>query len=159
MVRNHRHEVTLGPDEAVSVSPEHDHTHAVTATPEQGRLGQYELGAARGLLTARVPILGQLRFLDRSGNPGEGMNVGYEWAYRRYIEGGTLAAAIWRFEGLRREDFGDTLPLEMSIRVFRTYKGDIEEGIRRGRLNWSSPRRGTRTATRPRRMAGCEVSS
>jgi hypothetical protein len=88
------------------------------------------------MLTARVPILGSLRFLDRAGNfldregnLPEGTNVGYEWTYRRYIEGGTAATAIWRFEGLRGEDFGDTLPLEMSIRVFRTYKGNIEEGL------------------------------
>src|SRR5690606_28523560 len=98
-------------------------------TPEQTRRGVYELGAVRGMLTARVPILGTLRFLDRAGNDGDGTNVGYEWDYRRYIEGGTAATAIWRFEGLRGEDFGETLPLEMTIRVFRTHKGNIEEGL------------------------------
>ena len=66
----------------------------------------------------------------RRGAPGRGINVGYENQYRMYIEGGTLAAAIWRFEGLRAEDFkNDYLPLEMTLRVFRTHKGIIEEGI------------------------------
>ncbi len=127
--RYHRHEVVRNPDDSLQVTPAHDHTHQVTSTPDENRRGVYELGAAQGMLSARVPILGTLRFLDSSGNPGEGTNVGYEWTYRRYIEGGTLATAIWRFEGLRSEDFSDTLPLEMSIRVFRTYKGNIEEGL------------------------------
>jgi hypothetical protein len=55
--------------------------------------------------------------------------VGAEWAYRQYIEGGTPAAAIWTFEGVDEEEFPDGLPLEMTIRVFRTYKGTITEGI------------------------------
>jgi ABC-type transport system involved in multi-copper enzyme maturation permease subunit len=129
ITRNHRHQVVRAPDGSLTVAPEHDHVHDVTSTPQQNRRGVYELGTARGQLIARVPILGTLRFLDRSGQPGAGTNVGYESTYRKYIEGGTLAVAIWRFEGLRSEDFGDTLPLEMSIRVFRTYKGIIEQGL------------------------------
>ena len=79
------------------MSPEHDHTHLVASTPDDNRAGCSSSEGGR-MLSARVPILGPLRFLDSAGNPGEGTNVGYEWAYRRYIEGGTLAAAIWRFE-------------------------------------------------------------
>jgi ABC-type transport system involved in multi-copper enzyme maturation permease subunit len=127
--RNHRHAVQVAPDGAVTVTPAFDHSHEIARRPDQTRRGLYELGAVRGMLTARVPILGSLRFLDAAGNPGEGTNVGYEWTYRRYVEGGTAATAIWRFEGLHGEDFGDTLPLAMSIRVFRSHKGVIEEGL------------------------------
>lgn len=125
LARRHRHDVILHPDGTLSTSPEKEHVHTITE-----RDGVYRVGKARGQLTARVPIRGKLRFLDDAGQPSEGTNVGYEWAYRRYIEGGTLAAAIWRFDGLEPDDFGDTIPLEMSIRVFRTYKGNIEKGLR-----------------------------
>jgi ABC-type transport system involved in multi-copper enzyme maturation permease subunit len=128
--RSHVHEVELDADGNLQVVPTRDHTHGITSTPDQNRRKLYVLGDTQGLLLARVPILGELRFLDRSGRPGEGINVGYEWAYRRYVEGGTFAAAIWRFRNLNAADFGDELPLEMSIRVFRTYKGNIEEGIK-----------------------------
>lgn len=128
--RRHVHQVEIDEQGNVRVDPIRDHTHRVTATPDDTRRNVYVLGDTQGLLLARVPILGELRFLDRSGRPGEGTNVGYEWAYRRYIEGGTFAAAIWRFRGLKPDNFGDSLPLEMSIRVFRTFKGNIEEGIK-----------------------------
>jgi len=36
---------------------------------------------------------------------------------------------IWTFSGVTEEEFPDGLPLEMIVRVFRTYKGDIEKGI------------------------------
>ena len=55
--------------------------------------------------------------------------MGSEWAYRQFIEGGTGAAAIWTFDGIGENSFPDGLPLEMTIRVFRTYKGTITEGI------------------------------
>jgi ABC-type transport system involved in multi-copper enzyme maturation permease subunit len=126
---HHRHEFTVRDDGRGVVKPERDHTHDVEIVNTGEEQRQYELGSARGLLLARVPVRGKLRFLDRTGRPGEGTNVGYEWKYRKYIEGGTLAAAIWRFEGLQAKDFPDGLPLEMTIRVFRSYKGEIEEGI------------------------------
>ena len=72
-----------------------------------------------------------LRFLDRDGRPStKGISVGSEWAYRQYIEGGSLAAAIWKFEGVTEREYADGLPLEMIVRVFRTYKGVIERGIK-----------------------------
>lgn len=84
----------------------------------------------RGDLEARVPIYGKLRFLDRQGNSSQaGINVGKEWTYRGYVEGNTLSAGIWSFSGLRSRDFPEALPLEMTLRVFRTYKGEIERGI------------------------------
>ncbi len=125
----HRHEVTVGPDGRVSVSNEHDHTHAIAETPESSRDGEYLLGKPEGFLEARVPVRGSLRFIDSSGAPGSGTNVGYENKYRKYIEGGSLAAAIWTFEDVRPEDFPEGLPIEMTLRVFRTFQGDIEQGL------------------------------
>ena len=122
--RNHRHEVTVRKDGKLSVVPMKDHTHGIVADD-----GNVRLTEQRGMLQARVPILGDLRFLDRSGNIGKGVNPGYEWQYRKYIEGGTLSAAIWRFKNIDEEQFPDGLPLEMTLRVFRTYKGLIETGI------------------------------
>jgi hypothetical protein len=70
-----------------------------------------------------------LRFLDRSGQVGQGINVGSENAYRSYIAGGTLSAAIWTFDGVTAARYPEGLNLELNLRVFRTYTGNIEEGI------------------------------
>ena len=91
---------------------------------------EYHVSPPRGMYTAKVPVYGSLSFKDRQGNPSaKGINVGNEWEYRSYIEGGTLAAAVWRFEGINERDFPEGLPVEMTIRVFRSYKGEISEGI------------------------------
>ena len=51
------------------------------------------------------------------------------------FEGGTSAAAIWTFSNVdpsdlwTAEDGSQYLPLELIVRVFRSYKGDIEQGI------------------------------
>jgi hypothetical protein len=61
--------------------------------------------------------------------------VGNEWTYRSFIEGGTQAAAIWTLknisqQSLTRDEEGNLcLPLELIVRVFRSYKGEIEQGI------------------------------
>ena len=89
------------------------------------------------MLRARVPQYGKLRFLDRKGvDVAKGISVGSEWTYRSFIEGGTPAAAIWTFNGInesiaprRTTTAQKYLPLELIVRVFRTYKGDIEHGI------------------------------
>ena len=107
----------------------HGHVHRVTQTDPQDPT-TISNGPPVGQLEARVPIYGRLRFLDRKGLPAEkGINVGKEWTYRGYVEGRTLSAGIWRFTGLKSRDFPDGLPMEMAIRVFRTYKGEIERGI------------------------------
>ena len=89
------------------------------------------MGPPEGLLQARVPIYGKLRFKNERGVDVEkGINVGDEWMYRSFIEGGGRAAAIWTFEGINGvAEFPDGLPVEMTIEVFRTYKGDLENGI------------------------------
>ncbi|MEZ6117264.1 MAG: hypothetical protein R3C28_11905 [Pirellulaceae bacterium] len=125
LVRGHRHNVMVNQDGVVTVLPNRDHSHA-----HVGEGDDLTLGDPDGQLLARVPIMGELRFLRRDGRPGDGYNVGNEWEYRSYIEGGTLSTAIWRFKDLNDDLFADEyLPLEMTLRVFRTYKGEIEQGL------------------------------
>ena len=125
----HRHEVVVTED-GVRIEANHDHSHGVFTKNNAQSNDDVDLGPGEGDLQARVPKYGRLRFLDRDGKlVDKGVNVGNEWSYRSYIEGGTLATAIWTFEGLKKRDFTDGVPLEMIIRVFRTYKGEIERGI------------------------------
>jgi hypothetical protein len=104
----------------------------------------YALSRPQGMFRARVPQYGRLRFLDRQGvEVARGISVGSEWTYRSFIEGGSRAAAIWTFDGinesvLRSDSEGQVLPLELIVRVFRTYKGDIETGIQ-GSLQLRNP--------------------
>lgn len=88
------------------------------------------IGAAKGMLTARIPRYGVLRFLDRAGRPGRGIDVGEEWQYKGYVEGGSRSAAIWNFRGVNKASFPNGLNIDKNIQVFRTYKGDIVSGIR-----------------------------
>jgi hypothetical protein len=97
------------------------------------------------MLEARRPLRGTLRFLDREGRPStKGISVGSEGTYRQYIEGGSLAAAIWKFEGISEREYSNGLPLEMIVRVFRTYKGTIEKGIK-GSVRVRNPASGLQT--------------
>lgn len=122
----------------------HDHWHEVFFEWIEGANGQRELVCRVGppRLGARVPVYGELRFLDRAGNPAtQGINVGDEWTYRSYVEGGTLGAAVFTFEGVTPERFPDGLPVEMTLGVFRTYTGEIEKGVP-GSLAVRNPRTG-----------------
>jgi len=100
-------------------------------------IAKFKVGPPLGQLQARMPQYGELTFLDRAGLPTDkGVNVGNEWTYRSYIEGGTLAAAIWTFESITPQrfppsnpEFEKGIPLDLTLRVFRTHKGDIETGI------------------------------
>ena len=92
---------------------------------------EYAVGPPEDRFVARVPIYGKLRFKDPAGEPVErGVNVGGEWAYRSFIQGGTLASAIWTFEGVTpqrfpEDRFPDGIPIELTIEVFRTHMGDV----------------------------------
>ena len=124
--RGHRHRFELDASGTGFTDNVQGHRHAVQRS-ERGIV----VGPVEGVFEARRPLRGTLRFLDRDGRPStKGISVGSEWAYRQYIEGGSLAAAIWKFEGITEQDYGDGLPLEMIVRVFRTYKGVIEKGIK-----------------------------
>jgi ABC-type transport system involved in multi-copper enzyme maturation permease subunit len=124
--RGHRHRVMLDADGRGTAETGQGHRHQIRRAAD----GRYQVGPAEGLLEARRPLRGSLRFLDRQGKPSaKGISVGSEWAYRQFIEGGTPAAAIWTFTGVDAARFPDGLPLEMIVRVFRTHKGRIEDGI------------------------------
>jgi ABC-type transport system involved in multi-copper enzyme maturation permease subunit len=137
---HHRHQVTLDADGRGRTDFIRDHDHEVTSTGT-GSEQKFVVGPQQGALVARVPRYGKLRFVDRTGRPGEGISVGKEWSYRKYIEGGSLASAAWTFSRISADDFPDTLPLEMNISVFRTYKGDIVSGIL-GTITVKHPRTG-----------------
>jgi len=127
--RGHRHRFELAADGTGRTDHTQGHRHDIEAITTGGST-TYRVSRPLGLLEARKPLRGTLRFLDRQGLPSaKGISVGAEWSYRQYIEGGKLAAAIWTFEGVNEADFPDGLPLEMLVRVFRTHKGNIEKGI------------------------------
>ena len=127
------------------VEMEQRHWHSL-AVQKKGNETTYELGPEEGMLVARVPVYGKLRFLDRQGQPAEkGINVGDEWTYRSFITGGSLARAIWTFDGVSEERFPKGLPIEMTIEVFRTYKGEIEKGMP-GTLTIRNPTTGAASA-------------
>jgi ABC-type transport system involved in multi-copper enzyme maturation permease subunit len=129
MDHSHRHKVVINPSGTGRVEMEQRHTHSLTLQQGKGET-TYELGPAEGMLVARVPVYGKLKFMDRAGQPVErGINTGDEWTYRSYIDGGTLAAAIWTFDGVTEERFPHGLPVEMTIEIFRTHKGKIERGV------------------------------
>ncbi|MBA3313379.1 MAG: hypothetical protein M3552_20065 [Planctomycetota bacterium] len=100
---------------------------------------------AKSALVSRVPIFGDLRFIDREGKPKrEGVNVGDIWQHRSYIEGATPERAIFTFDGVTPDamtsvvvkdpETGETreeerLRIESTFEAFRTYKGDMSRGI------------------------------
>ena len=130
----HEHEVTIDPSGEATVETQQDHTHDLYVSGS-GDKAIYTLGPPIGQLQARVPIYGKLSFHDKTGKPKEkGINVGDEWTYRSFIEGQTNAAAIWTFDGLSEDLFPESkfpngIPVEMTLEVFRTYKGNQEKGV------------------------------
>jgi hypothetical protein len=128
--KHHRHTVEIGEDGKGRTNTVNGHWHAVERLAD----GSYRVGPPQGQLIAKSPIYGDLKIFDSAGNLGEGISVGDEWEYRGYIEGGTpgvqtKAHAVWTFEGVTPEKFPSGLPLEINLGVFRTYKGDIEQGV------------------------------
>lgn len=121
----HRHEIVLNNDGVGRTDTQQGHWHEVRREGDK-----VTIGPPKGMLEARVPLAGKLTFRDRAGRPAPaGINVGNEWTYRSYIEGDTLQTAIWTFNGVTPDKFPNGLPVEMTIRVFRSHKGDIEQGI------------------------------
>lgn len=128
-VQGHRHKIEIDSSGVPYVHSEFGHWHEVQ-TSQAGGKTVYTLGGPEGMLQARVPVYGKLRFRDRAGTDvDKGINVGDEWFYRSYIQGGSPAAAIWTFRGIREDRFPEEIPVEMNIGVFRTHKGDIEKGV------------------------------
>lgn len=127
-VKGHSHQLETNEAGDVLALFAHDHEHAVEESGDG-----FSVSAPLATMRARVPKGGKLRFLNRQGvEEARGVSVGKEWGYRSFIEGGTQAAAIWTFEGIDEstlQDLGDEgqfLPVELIVRVFRTWKAEIE---------------------------------
>ncbi len=152
----HEHEVTIierpGEVPEATVEAEQDHTHDLYVFGS-GDKAIYTLGPPKGQLQARVPIYGKLSFHDETGTPKEkGINVGDEWTYRSFIKGRTNAAAIWTFDGIsedrfRESNFPNGIPVEMTIEVFRTHKGNQEKGVS-GTISLANPQTGKKVILR-----------
>jgi hypothetical protein len=127
---HHLHEITIDKKGNATANRVMGHTHVVTVTGS-GSDRKVTLGPPVDMLIAKAPEYGRLVILDRNGNPSAGINVGDEWVYRGYIEGGynTKSKAIWTFSNVTRERYPNGLPLELNLQVFRTYKGNIERGV------------------------------
>lgn len=125
----HQHTVRIDGSGHGRIETQRRHWHELTIEGS-GDQAVYTVGPEQGSLVARVPVYGRLWFRDREGiDTAKGINVGNEWMYRSYIQGGSPAAAIWTFENLRPDQFPDYLPVEMNIEVFRSHKGKIKEGV------------------------------
>lgn len=137
----HKHPVTVYADGRISVGTVNGHTHAVTAQ-KVGDQTRYTVQIEQGTLQARVPVYGELSFRAKDGlDTDRGINVGDEWEYRSFIGGSTKLsddaneeAAVFSFENLKAEKFPKEvfihgLPVEMTLGVFRTHKGDIEQRV------------------------------
>ncbi len=129
-VNDHRHIVETNADGYGEALSTYGHRHYV-----DGEGDRLVVGDAVDFMRARVPKRGEIAFLDRQGVPADkGVSVGSEWTYRSFIAGGTKAAAIWTFDGISEETLAEEngvkyLPVELIVRVFRTYQGDVEKPI------------------------------
>ncbi len=80
-------------------------------------------------LVCRVPIYGQLSFMDRAGAKADkGVNVGDIVEKRSFIEGGTNGAAMFSFQMPRSEP--DAMQFESRFEGFRTFKGNMNRQLR-----------------------------
>jgi len=128
----HSHDALVDAEGSGRTTTAAGHWHEVL--PEGS--GGYEIGPPLGALNAREPIYGDLTFTERHGKPApKGVNVGKEWTYRSYLEGGSLSSGIWTFKGIDEARYAGNgrratgLPIGMTIRVFRTHKGQIDRGV------------------------------
>ena len=76
IAQNHQHDVILREDGELETDFKFGHKHYIRTEKVDGKT-RYICESPEDLLTARVPLLGQLRFLDRDGQPkAKGINVG-----------------------------------------------------------------------------------
>jgi hypothetical protein len=149
--QSHRHEVELDNEGNGIALYVNGHEHTITTT-RRNDVVEHELSGPVGSMRARVPDYGTLRFLNRTGvEVPKGISVGSEWTYRSFIDGGTSAAALWTFDNIdssklqRAADGSQVLPLELTVRVFRTFKGIIEQGIQ-GSMQLRNPDTGRQSS-------------
>jgi hypothetical protein len=145
----HSHTFTLDENGEGLTNIVRGHRHVVIRDED----GTFKIGSPQGALRARVPSYGALVFRDRSGNlQEEGIDVGNERlaggygsagiarligvtrgnrkVEHGYVEGGTLGTAEFTFPNVTPKRYPDGIPVDLSLRAYRSYKGDIETGIR-----------------------------
>ena len=156
--QNHKHTFTIDKTDGRGLTDiQRGHRHVVTRNEN----GNISIGAPVGALRARVPSYGEVYYLDRKGNEqSTGIDVGNEQirkgygsgglgrlvglkkeatrSQHGYVEGGTLGAAIFTFKNVSQSRYPDGIPVDLSVRAYRAYKGDIESGIR-GSLTIKNP--------------------
>lgn len=148
----HKHEIEVYANGEIHVSQANGHTHKVTRKEvEQSDSGaqrfRYSVEEQSGTLQAKVPIYGKMKFRNAEDfEKAKGINVGEEWEYRSYVAGASAEAIVWSFDNIDEKRFGDKLPIEMTISVFRTHKGNIEQTIM-GTLLVRNPKTGLTATT------------
>ncbi|QDS98380.1 ABC transporter permease [Adhaeretor mobilis] len=142
----HRHRIEVDSDNQGIALTENGHYHPLDIDSE----GRITVRPAVGFLRARQPDYGKLRFVDRTGvEKARGISVGSEWTYRSFIDGNTLATAIWTFSNISAATFeesrndqgeasGEVLPIALKVRVFKTHKGTIGQPIS-GTIQFRNP--------------------
>jgi len=95
--------------------------------------------ASRESLKARVPIYGNLRFLNLPSNSGgteaRGENVGREWDYRGYLPGSRATRAnppqaVFEFQEIPTSLLQrDSIRAEFTFDIYRTTKGNENQGV------------------------------
>lgn len=157
-VRKHFHTFSIEKGETQGLTNfVRGHRHVVTRMDD----GSFSIGDPTGQLRARIPDYGEIQFYDRNGEPKEaGIDVGAERlndgygsagisrligvakgnrkVEHGYVEGGTLGMAEFTFDNISEKRFPNEIPIDLSIRAYRSFKGDIESGIR-GSLTLKNP--------------------
>jgi hypothetical protein len=157
-IHYHKHDFTIDVTEGDGLSDfQRGHRHVI----RRDKNDEFIVDEVQGALRARVPSYGVVTFTDRSGNEKEaGIDVGAEQIQRGYsnkgiarvmgisrgpskiehgyIEGSTLATATFEFQNVTQARYADGIPIDLSVRAYRSYKGDIESGIR-GTLTVRNP--------------------
>lgn len=133
------------------------HKHRVVARwSEETDEISCDVGPPEGMFLARVPKYGKLTFRDNQGQPSKkGVSVGEVYSYRSYIRGNTLAAAVWKFDGLTPENYPDGFDLDLNIRIYRTQLGRVGEGVA-GSIYLRNPE--TKKRTQERIFSGKEFT-
>ncbi len=150
-VRNHKHSFTIEPDADGEGLTDNVHGHEHVITREKD--GSFVIGQPSGALRARIPSYGDIQFYDRQGEAKDagidvgneqlaegygssgvsrliGLSKGMRKIEHGYVEGGTLGAAVYTFRDVTPRRYPTGIPIDLSIRAYRSYKGDIESGIR-----------------------------
>ncbi|MGB7348099.1 MAG: ABC transporter permease [Pirellulaceae bacterium] len=157
-VQYHKHSFRVSAEDGLGLTDvQRGHKHVVRRTED----GEWVIGPPEGALRARVPSYGEVSFTNRSGEVKEaGIDVGNEQLQRGYrnkgigrvmgissgpskiehgyIEGATLATATFEFKNVTPARYSKGIPVDLTLRAYRSFKGDIESGIR-GTLTVRNP--------------------